>query len=213
MLYKYLQGNDINEGRELFAVSKDGRIPSSVLKLWKEIFTLHHAWQEGKGRWRQPGRKMSLIRKNKQGRNGGGNRCLRGADLDAATCEALPGAQPHPTDGSSNPAFDIGTGSEWGWGHGAAPADSTARQQWGIAPWLLLRGSLGVPGTSSAPLPAPLGQSGLIPKRPNFHVLFSSSQIAQGTSSIPCPLSTQVHFICKHADGIRPCQDLGIRTK
>jgi len=68
MLYKYLQGNDINEERELFAVSKDGRILSSVLKLWKEIFRLYHTWQEGKGRWRQPGRRISLIRINKQRR-------------------------------------------------------------------------------------------------------------------------------------------------
>lgn len=67
MLYKYLQGNDINEGRELFAVSKDGRISSSVLKLWKEIFRLDHAWQEGKGWWRQVGRRISLIKSSREG--------------------------------------------------------------------------------------------------------------------------------------------------
>lgn len=65
-----------------------------------------------------------------------------------------------------------------------------------------------MPGTSPAPLPAPLptaralpGNQGLYPKEPNFHVLFSSSQIAQGTSSIPCPASTQVCFTCNHAGG------------
>lgn len=42
-VYKYLQGNDINEGRELFSVSKDGWIYNSVLKLWKGIFRLDHA--------------------------------------------------------------------------------------------------------------------------------------------------------------------------
>ena len=110
MLYKYLQGNDINEGRELFSVSKDGRIPSSVLKLCKEIFRLDYAWQKGKGRWRQPGRRISLMRKNKQGRSRGGSHCPRGADLDAATREALPRAQPHPTDGFSNPAFERSSG-------------------------------------------------------------------------------------------------------
>lgn len=94
MLYKYLQGNDINEGRELFAVSKDGRIPSSVLKLWKEIFRLDHAWQEGKGRWRQPGRRVSLIRKHKQGSSRGGSCCPWGADLDTAIHEGLGGLSP-----------------------------------------------------------------------------------------------------------------------
>lgn len=61
MLYKYLRGNDINEGRELFAVSKDGRIHSSVLKLRKGIFRLDHAWQDGERRWR-----ISLVRKSGQ---------------------------------------------------------------------------------------------------------------------------------------------------
>lgn len=61
MVYKYLQGNDTNEGRELFAVSKDGWIHSSVLKLQKGIFRLDHAWQDGEGRWR-----ISLVRKTRQ---------------------------------------------------------------------------------------------------------------------------------------------------
>lgn len=106
MLYKYLQGNDINEGRELFAVSQDGRIPNSILKLWKEIFRLDHTWQKGKGRWRQPGRRISLIRTNKQGRSREQSRCLQRVDLDPATHEALPRVRPHPTDSFSNPAFE-----------------------------------------------------------------------------------------------------------
>lgn len=44
MLYKYLEGNDINEGRELVMVSKDDTMHGSVLKLWKEIFRLDHRW-------------------------------------------------------------------------------------------------------------------------------------------------------------------------
>lgn len=40
--YKYLQSSSIHEGRELFVVSEDGRIHSSVLKLQKEVFRLDH---------------------------------------------------------------------------------------------------------------------------------------------------------------------------
>lgn len=218
VLYKYLQGNDINEGRELFAVSKDGRIPSSVLKLWKEIFRLDHAWQEGKGRWRQPGR-ISLIRKNRQGRSRGGSRCLRGVDLDAATHKALPKAQPHPAGVFSNP-FERSSGqasTSRARATGQLQQPAQPRCRWGRAPRLLLRGRLGVPGTSSALLPAPLPMARALPddqslfsKRPNLHLLFSSSQIAQRTSSIPCPASMRVCFSCNRAGGIRPCQGLGV---
>lgn len=180
---------------------------------------LYHAWQEGTGRWRQPGRRICLIRKNKQGRRRGGSRCLRGADLDAAACEALPRAQPHPRDVFSNPAFERSSGRA-----PTSGARATGQLQQPAQPWhqrdgvlqLLPWGSLGVPGTSSAPLPAPLPTVRALPdhwgsssKRPNFHLLFSSSQIAQMTGSIPCPASTLVCFSCNSAGRIRPCQGLG----
>lgn len=79
LLYKYLQGNDINEGRELFAVSQDGRIHSSVLQLWKEIFRLEHA-----GRMEKGGGETSLQGKTKQVRSRGGSRCLQGTEQRAS---------------------------------------------------------------------------------------------------------------------------------
>lgn len=87
-LYKYLQGNDRNEGRELFAASQDGRMHSSVLQLWKERFRLGHA-----GRMEKGGGEISRQGKTEQVRSRGGTGA-RGAQSRgravAAPCQAVP---------------------------------------------------------------------------------------------------------------------------
>lgn len=92
-LYKYLQGNDINEGRELFAASQDGRIHSSVLQLWKEIFRLGHAggMEKGGGETSRQG-KTEQVRSREEAAGARGARS-RGR----AGCSCLPGAAPRRT--------------------------------------------------------------------------------------------------------------------
>lgn len=210
VLYKYLQGNDINEGRELFAVSKDGRIPNSILKLWKEIFRLDHTRQKGKGRWRLPGRRISLVRTNKQGGSREQSPCL---DLDAATHEALPRLNltqqtafltqllrearsespqvgPEPL-GNSSSLHSPRIG-------GVGPPSSCYGEAWGWQAQVLL------PSVARA-LPedfCPIFQKTQLPT--------TFFQLPNCTSSILCLASTQACFSCHRAGGFRPCQCLGI---
>lgn len=171
----------------------------------------------GKREEETTGEEKILNKKNQAGKEQ--RRQPLPVDLEAAARETLPRAQPHPTDGFSNPAFERSSGqapTSRARATGQLQQSAQPQCQWGRAPQLPPQGSLGMPGTSSAPLPAPLpmvralpDDLGLFSKRPNFHLPFSSSQIAQMTGSIPCPASTQICFSCNHASGSRPCQGLG----